>query len=105
MNDQQKLDYATPGKAARHSPFGIASVGMAITILLFSIATFIWDDPIFQSEGNEKAVRVAMAAGLLGIVLGIRAACDTDRKQTLAITGFWLNVLAIVAALLFLPYI
>lgn len=102
MSQPTLLNYATPKTRAGHSPFGIASVCMALAIIAFSAGVLIWDDP-FQSMGNDKPVRIGLTAGLLGIVLAIRALCDSNRKHILGTVGIMLNLMAMAGTAFFVP--
>jgi hypothetical protein len=104
MKAPHQLDYAFPKMGRVHSRYAIAPVCMSVAVFLFSAVVLFWDDP-FESMSNQKPIRIGTAAGILGIILAIGAMSDQTKKQSLAITGLVLNVLAILAAWLFLPYI
>jgi hypothetical protein len=106
MNEPYKLDYARPDIRSGHSPFGIASVCLAITLFLFVIGVLLLQnfriDP-FDSMGNEKQIRIGTVAAILGILLGVRALGDPIRKQILGIVGLCLNSAALLAVWVCLP--
>jgi len=104
-DEPHELNYA-PARTG-HSPFGIASMSVAIAVFLFVIvsSTEFLDRSPFQSMGNEKEMRVSCLAAFLGLALGIRAMADPARKQILGVLGICLNPLVAFAALIFLPFI
>jgi hypothetical protein len=104
MHEPHQLRYARPPVRNGHSRYAIASVGTALAIILFSLEVIVFNDP-FKSMGNEKPLRIATAAGLLGILLATRAMCDPNRDLILAKTGMLVNALAIIGAWIFVPYI
>ena len=104
MTEPHKLAYAATTLREGHSRYAIASIAIALAVILFSLGVVVWDDP-FQSMGNERPLRIATAAGFLGMFLALRALCDPNRELILAKTGLVLNVLAILGAWVFVPYI
>jgi small basic protein len=86
-----------------HSPFGVASVCMAVAVYLFTIAAGFFGITPFESMGDQKEIKVAVMAAILGILLAIRGMQDSRYKQLLAVVGLVLNGLAIPAALFLLP--
>lgn len=102
MSGPPKLDYETPTLRRGHSPYTIASLCMGVAVLLFTAFVLVWDDP-FKSQGNAKPVRIALAAGILGIILAVRGGVDTQRDQRVVVEGILLNVGAIVFATFVLP--
>jgi hypothetical protein len=106
MNDPIKLDYVRGVPKAGRSRFAIASICMAAVDYLFIALAGppLYISP-FESMGNEKEMKVATVAAVLGVVLAIRAMQDPKHKRGLAILGLVLNGLAIPAAWVFLPYL
>jgi hypothetical protein len=97
------LEYSSP---ARGASGGLASIWIAVAVAVWCAVVMKWDDP-FRSMGNEKAVRIATAAGALGILVAIR---DMSRARAAGIEsngfaalGLILNVLAVLASWTFLP--
>jgi hypothetical protein len=105
MDEPVKLEYVKSVPRVGHSRFGIASAAMAAAIYAFIIAAAFFDITPFESMGNQKETEVAIVAAVLGILLGVRAWQDPQRKRILATLGLVLNALAIPAAVIFLPYI
>jgi len=105
MNKSQKLGNAPRSVRSGHSWFGIASVCLAIANLLFVLVCGPLDASPFQSLGNEKECWVSCIAAALGMLLTVRALSDPVRRKTLGIVGLCLNVFALAAASVLLPYI
>jgi uncharacterized membrane protein HdeD (DUF308 family) len=101
VKDLKILDYAP---AERHSRWGIASVCMAAAVWIFAILAGVFYITPFESRGNEKETKVAMMAGILGVLLGICALQDRQHKRILGIIGLILNAAIIPLAWLFLPF-
>jgi uncharacterized membrane protein YjfL (UPF0719 family) len=102
MKESHRFDYAGPDRVG-HSPYAIASICMAAVVYLFIFEDTFFDITPFDSQGNVKEIKVAIAAAILGVLLGVRALQDTHRKRFMAQLGLALNALAIPAALVFLP--
>lgn len=75
---------------------------MATAIYGFSTLVGFVDDPFF-SLGNEKPIRIATTAAILGIFLALRSMQVAKRKQRLAVLGLALNFCAIVVVSILLP--
>lgn len=103
MNEPHKLEYAPVTNRYGHSAFGIASVCLAIAVLIFVVATSFFEISPFDSLGNQKETLVSCIAALLGILLAVRALADPSRKRILGIVGMCLNAFAGLAAMTFLP--
>lgn len=104
MTKPPKLDYETPTLRRGHSRYTLASICMGVAVLLFTAFVLVWDDP-FESQGNEKPARIAVVAGILGIILAARGGVDTQRDQRVVVEGILLNVVAIVLATVLLPHL
>ncbi len=102
MNVSHQLNYASPPIRVGHSAYGIASVCLALAIFLFSLVVLFLGDP-FDSDFNSKPVRIGITAGILGMLLAVRALQDPNKKLILAQTGLLLNCLAILSVWNFLP--
>jgi hypothetical protein len=99
-NETPILEYSPPESVEVR---GLASIWIAVAVFAFTAAVLVWDDP-FQSMGNEKPVRVSFFAGTLGVLIAIRD-LSKAKTSTLPLVGLLLNVLAILAASVLLPYI
>lgn len=104
MSKPQKLDYETPVIRTGHSRSAIASICMGLAILLFTAFVLLWGDP-FESPGNEKPCRIAVVAGVVGIILAAWGAADKRCKQRLVVDGILLNTFSMFFASVALPYI
>ena len=82
---------------------GMVSIGIAVAIMAFTAFVFIWDDP-FQSIGNEKPTLISMIAGVVGILVAVSDMSEWKRSK-LPSVGLVLNVLAVLAAMVLLPYL
>ena len=100
------LEYSPP---PQRMPGGLASIWIAVAVAVWCAVELKWDDP-FQSVGNAKATRVATAAGVLGILVAVR---DLSRAQASGIAGanelpaigLGFNIVTLLAAWTFLPYL
>ncbi len=99
-NKSPILEYVTISRQPRRA---MTSIWIAVAIILFSAVVLNWDDP-FQSVGNEKPVRIATVAGFLGIVVAIRD-MSKWKDSILPTIGLLMNIVAMLAAWTFQPYI
>jgi hypothetical protein len=99
-NPKPVIEYASPAKPQQGSP---ASIWIAVAVFAFTLFVFFIGDP-FQSMGNAKPTRICIIAGIVGILVAAR---DLSKRQKprLPMIGLFLNVLAILAATILLPYL
>jgi hypothetical protein len=95
MKETHQLCYATPQSRSGHSPYGVASVSLGLSTVLWFLILCV--DPS-QSLQNERPIKAAAAAGILGITLALGALRDIRKELILAVIGLALNVLTSCAA-------
>lgn len=107
MDEQRRLDYEPKLARTGHSVFGVASVCMAVAVFVFVFVcgTEFLDKSPFQSMGNDKETGVSCIASILGMLLSARALSEPIHKRTLGTVGLCLNLLALLASMILLPYI
>jgi hypothetical protein len=99
-NPKPVIEYATAPKPQKGSP---ASIWIAATIFAFTLFVFFIDDP-FQSMGNAKPMRICITAGILGMLVAVKD-LSKQRSARLSVIGIVLNAIAMLAALIMLPYV
>jgi hypothetical protein len=87
-----------------HSPCSILSVCVALNVISFQVGIHVWHE-LLQSMPEGTPLWIVGVGPILGILLAVRAWCDTDRRQILTVTGLVLNVLAFLSCGLLLPAI